>query len=49
MITHRLEENILKRFDEIIVLKNGLIVENGNFETLIDNNGLFKSLYELSK
>ena len=49
MITHRLEENILKRFDEIIVLKNGAIVENGNFETLIDNNGLFKSLYELSK
>ena len=49
MITHRLEENILKRFDEIIVLKNGVIVENGNFETLIDNNGLFKSLYELSK
>lgn len=49
MITHRLEENILKRFDEIIVLKNGVIIENGNFETLIDNNGLFKSLYELSK
>ena len=49
MITHRLEENILKRFDEIIVLKNGVIIENGNFETLINNNGLFKSLYELSK
>ena len=49
MITHRLEESVLKRFDEIIVLKNGLVVENGDFDTLISNSGLLKSLYELDK
>ena len=48
IITHKLEENILKRFDEIIVMKNGSIYESGNFEDLINKNGLFKSLYELS-
>lgn len=48
VITHRLEENILKQFDEIIVLKNGIIVENGNFDTLMKNNYIFKSLYEMA-
>lgn len=48
VITHKLEEKILKRFDEILVLKNGKIYENGTFEELIDKNGIFRSLYELS-
>ena len=47
MITHKLEETTLKKFDEIIVLKNGKIVENGDFDTLINNNYIFKSLYEI--
>ena len=47
MITHKLEESTLKKFDEIIVLKNGQIVENGDFDTLINNNYIFKSLYEI--
>lgn len=49
MITHRLEEKILKRFDEIVVLKKGVIIEHGDFTTLINQNGLFKSLFELNK
>ena len=48
VITHKLEEKILKRFDEILVLKNGKIYENGTFEELIDKNGIFRSLCELS-
>lgn len=48
VITHKLEETTLKRFDEIIVLKNGTIVEHGNFETLIDKKGYFNSLFNLS-
>ena len=48
MITHRLDEAILKRFDEILVLKNGRIVENGNYDTLMNNNYAFKSLVEIS-
>lgn len=48
VITHKLEEKILKRFDEILVLKNGKVYENGTFEELIEKNGLFRSLYELA-
>jgi ABC-type multidrug transport system fused ATPase/permease subunit len=48
VITHKLEERILRRFDEIIVLKNGKVYENGSFDELINKNGLFRSLYELA-
>lgn len=47
MITHRLDEEILNRFDEIIVMKNGNIVEAGTYKELMDNNATFKSLVEL--
>lgn len=49
MITHKLDEAILKRFDEIIVLKNGIIAECGSFDELMNNNSIFKSLYEVDK
>jgi ABC-type multidrug transport system fused ATPase/permease subunit len=48
MITHRLDEEILTKFDEIIVMKNGNIVEFGTYKELIDNNATFKSLVELN-
>ena len=48
MITHRLDEKLLKRFDEILVIKGGKIVENGTYNTLINNNYVFKSLVEIS-
>ena len=47
MITHRLDEEILSKFDEIIVMKNGNIVEYGTYKELMDNNATFKSLVEL--
>ena len=47
MITHRLDEGILTKFDEIVVMKNGNIVEYGNYKELINKNGIFKSLVEL--
>ena len=47
MITHRLDEEILTKFDEIIVMKNGEIVEFGTYNELMDNNATFKSLVEL--
>ena len=47
MITHRLDEGILTKFDEIIVMKNGNIVEFGTYKELINKNGIFKSLVEL--
>lgn len=48
VITHKIEERILKRFDEIIVLKNGKVHESGSFDELMTKNGVFRSLYELS-
>ena len=49
MITHRLDEEILTKFDEVIVMKNGKIVESGKYEELINNNSTFKSLVEFNK
>lgn len=49
MITHKLDEVTLRRFDEIIVLKNGIIAECGAFDKLMSNNSIFKSLYEVDK
>ena len=48
MITHRLDEEILSKFDEIIVMKNGNIVESGTYSELMENNSTFKSLVELN-
>ena len=47
MITHRLDEASLKKFDEIVVMKNGNIVEFGTYNELMNKNGIFKSLVEL--
>ena len=47
MIIHRLDEDILNKFDEIIVMKNGQIVEYGTYNDLMNNNATFKSLVEL--
>lgn len=44
MVTHNLEEQILSRFDSIIVLKEGQIKEVGKFDELIDKKGYFYSL-----
>ena len=44
-ITHKLIKNILVNYDEIIVMKNGAVIEKGNFEELIDLKGYFYSLY----
>lgn len=49
MITHRLDEEIINKFDQIIVMKNGKIVEFGTYYELINNNATFKSLVEFSK
>lgn len=47
IVTHKLDKKILERFDEIIVLKNGHIEENGNFENLFNNKAYFYSLYNI--
>lgn len=48
VVTHKLDEKVLSRFDEIIVMKNGRVVELGNFETLMGNGEYFASLCKIS-
>ena len=49
IVTHRLDENILRKYDEIIVLHHGEVAEQGTFDSLIDKRGLFYSLFTVSK
>lgn len=44
-VTHKLYSNILRMYDKIFVMDEGRIVEQGPFEELIKNNGLFQKLY----
>ena len=49
VVTHSLDEGLLKQYDEIITLKNGYIIESGSFESLIRNKGYFYSLFTVSQ
>lgn len=49
VVTHKLDEKMLKRFDEIIVMRNGRVVEKGDFGTLLGNGEYFASLYRVSR
>lgn len=48
VVTHKLNENILKKYDRILFMKAGGIVEDGSFCDLMDRRGEFYKLFELS-
>ena len=48
VVTHKLNENILKKYDRILFMKAGVIVEDGSFGDLMDRRGEFYKLFELS-
>lgn len=48
VVTHRLEEAILRRYDKILVMKNGTICEQGKFDTLMQQKGQFYSLFQIA-
>lgn len=48
VVTHRLEEAILRRYDKILVMKNGTICEQGNFDTLMQQKGQFYLLFQIA-
>ncbi len=48
IVTHQLEEALLSRYDEIIVMKNGIIEEQGSFYELLEKKKYFYSLYNVA-
>ena len=49
VVTHALEEAQLRRYDGIIVLKNGRIAEQGSFDALMAQKGYFYALFTVAK
>jgi ABC-type multidrug transport system fused ATPase/permease subunit len=49
VVTHALDENLLKRYDCVLALKNGRIAESGSFDALMEQKGYFYSLYTVSQ
>ena len=49
VVTHSLEERLLRQYDGILAMKNGSIAETGTFEELIAKKGYFYSLYTVSQ
>ena len=47
IITHKLE--MLKEVDNILVLKEGNIYEQGNYKELLSKNDYFTKLYKAKK
>ena len=48
VVTHKLNKSMLKKYNRILFMKNGLIVEDGSFDNLMDRKGEFYKLVELS-
>ena len=49
VVTHSLEGNILNRYDQILTMKAGQIIESGTFSELMEKKGYFYSLYTISQ
>lgn len=49
VVTHSLDESLLRRYDCILTLKNGRIAEAGSFDELMEKKGYFYSLYTVSQ
>jgi ABC-type multidrug transport system fused ATPase/permease subunit len=49
IVTHDLDENVLRRCTGIFTLKNGVVAEHGGFEELMEQKGYFYSLFTVSQ
>lgn len=48
VVTHKLNKSMLKKYNRILFMKNGVIVEDGSFGNLMDRKDEFYKLVELS-
>ena len=49
IVTHDLDENVLRRCTGLFALKNGAVSERGSFEELMERKGYFYSLFTVSQ
>ena len=49
VVTHTLEESLLRRYDGILVLKDGRVNEFGSFDELMRQNGYFHALFTVAQ
>ena len=49
VVTHKLNELILKKYDRILFMKDGSIVEDGSFDELMDRKGEFYKIFKFSE
>jgi len=47
IVTHRFSEKVMKKYDEIIVMSKGKVIEKGHFKRLMEERGYFYSLYNV--
>lgn len=48
VVTHRLDEALMKQYDQILVMKDGRLVEQGTFQELMAAKEYFYSLFTLA-
>ena len=49
VVTHALDETLLRRYDRIFTLKNGRLIESGTFDELMAIKEYFYSLFTVSQ
>ncbi|MFY9425819.1 MAG: ABC transporter ATP-binding protein [Caldicoprobacterales bacterium] len=48
IVTHRFNESTMKKYDKILVMNRGRLIEHGTFDELMEDKGYFYSLYNVS-
>lgn len=49
VVTHALDARLMARYDAILTLKAGRLIETGDFKTLMERKGYFYSLFTVSQ
>ena len=49
VVTHTMTASLLRQYDGIVVLKDGVVAERGDFDTLMARKGYFYALYTVAQ